>query len=124
AHLAPADGGDWKQVFDLKLMNRIHDGSSPSSLRRRPAASGGDGRVHCFEPGGSNLLFDTTPAARITLRTPAAKPRSRNTIIPQGEIPTQRSSSQRRAARTTPPATGSVESRKPRAIADGSAAGR
>src|SRR5260370_41505126 len=94
-------------------------------LHRCVAASPlrGGGRIHCFEPGGSNVLLATTPAARITLRTPAAKPRSRNTIIPQGEVPSQRSSSQPMAAPTTTPATNSVESRKPRAIADGSGAG-
>src|SRR5262249_31632821 len=123
-NLDPADVDDRKEVFDLKLMDGIHDGSSPSSLRGRRAASCGGGRIHCFDPGGSNVLLATTPAARITFRTPAAKPRSRNTIIPQGKIPTRRSSSQPMAAPTTPPATNSVESRKPRAIADGSAAGR
>jgi hypothetical protein len=85
APLLPADANDWKQVFDLKLMDGIHEGWSPSSAsprdRFRPAE-----RVHCF---GSDGLLGTTPAARITLRTPAAKPRSRNTIIPQGEIPNQ-----------------------------------
>ena len=64
------------------------------------------------------------PAARITLSTPAANPSSRNTIIPHGEIPSQRSSSQPNIAPTRTPATSSVESRKPRAIAEGSATGR
>ena len=34
-----------------------------------------------------DFLSRTTPAARITLRTPAAKPSNRNTISPHGEIP-------------------------------------
>src|SRR5262249_54818512 len=121
--LDPAHAGDWKEVFDLKLIDGVHTGLSSSSLRRRAGASRAGGPLHCFEPGGSNVLLATTPAARITLRTPAAKPRSRNTIIPQGEIPSQRSRSQPIAAPTTTPATNSVESRKPRAIADGSAGG-
>jgi hypothetical protein len=67
------------------------------------------------------VLVGTTPADRITLRTPAAKPSSKKTIIPHGEIPNQRSINQPTAAPTKTPATSSVESRKPRAIADGSA---
>ena len=59
-----------------------------------------------------------TPAARITLRTPAAKPSNRNTIIPHGEIPSHLSSSQPMPAPTRTPATSSVESRKPRASAE------
>ena len=94
--------------------------TSPSSLRPAHHASG---PVHCFELGGSNVLFGTTPAARITLRTPAAKPSNKNTIIPHGEIPSQRSISQPTAAPTRTPATSSAESLKPRAIADGSAVG-
>lgn len=70
------------------------------------------------------VLVGTTPADRITLRTPAAKPSSTKTIIPHGEIPSQRSINQPTAAPTKTPATSSVESRKPRAIADGSAVGR
>src|SRR5262245_13747715 len=93
-------------------------------FHRRLAALRGSGRVHFFEPGGSTVLLATTPAARITLRTPAAKPRSRNTLMPLGDIASQRSSSQPMDAPTTTAATNSVESRKPRAIADGAAAGR
>src|SRR2546428_13411920 len=88
--------------------------TSPSSLRPAHHASG---PVHCFELGG----FGTTPAARITLRTPATKPSNKNTIIPHAEIPSQRSISQPTAAPTRTPATSSAESRKPRAIADGAA---
>src|SRR3954468_20436798 len=61
-----------------------------------------------------------TPAARITLMTPAAKPSKRNTIIPHGEIPSHLSSAQPMNAPTRTPATSSVERRKPRARADGS----
>src|SRR5262249_10396125 len=61
-----------------------------------------------------------TPAARITLMTPAAKPSKRKTIIPHGEIPSHLSSAQPRNAPTRTPATSSVERRKPRARADGS----
>ena len=43
--------------------------------------------LHRFESGGSKVLVGTTPAARITLSTPAAKPSSKKTIIPQGEMP-------------------------------------
>jgi len=45
-------------------------------------------------------------------------------MSPHGEIPSQRSSSQPITAPTRTPATSSVDSRKPRAIADGSAVWR
>src|SRR5262249_6628413 len=54
---------------------------------------------------------------------PAANPSSRNTIIPQGEIPSARSSSQPIPAPKPTPATSSADKRKPRAIAEGSAVG-
>src|SRR6516164_3145225 len=57
--------------------------------------------------------FGATPAERITLSTPAAKPSRRNTVSPHGEIPSQRSMSQPRPAPTITPATNSLESRKP-----------
>ena len=72
----------------------------------------------------SDFLSRTTPAARITLSTPAAKPSSKNTMSPQGEMPSQRSSSQPITAPTSTPATSSVESRKPRANAEASAVER
>ena len=84
---------------------------------------GSDRRPESFHH--SRFLSRTTPAARITLRTPAAKPSSRNTISPHGEIPSQRSSSQPISAPTRTPATSSVESRKPRANPEAlAAAGR
>src|SRR4029079_4063866 len=104
---------DRKKLFDLKLVDRIHERSSPCDQ------SGKRGFLHQFELGGSNVLVGTTPAARITLRTPAAKPSSKNTIIPHGEIPSQRSISHPTAAPTRTPATSSVESREPRAISAG-----
>src|SRR5262249_20640500 len=59
-----------KEVDDLKLMGWI----------------GGHEHYSC--------LSRTTPAARITFSTPAAKPSNKKTMSPQGEIPSQRSSSQ------------------------------
>jgi hypothetical protein len=58
------------------------------------------------------------PAARTTLRTPAANPNSRNTIIPHGEVPSHRSNNQPKAAPTKTPATNSADNRSPRASAD------
>ena len=72
---------------------------------------------------GRGVPPGAAPAARITLSTPAAKPSSTNTIIPQGDIPKPRSISQPINAPTRTPATNSVDSRKPRAIADTSAVG-
>lgn len=66
------------------------------------------------------MLVPATPATRITLRTPAAKPSSRNTIIPHGEIPSHLSRSHPIPAPTRTPATSSVDNRKPRAIAEAS----
>ena len=97
--LGVADLGDRKQVDDLELWI-------------------GSMAMICES---FRFLSRTTPAARITLRTPAAKPSSKNTISPHGEIPSQRSSSQPIIAPTTTPATSSVDSRKPRAYAEASA---
>src|SRR4029078_499096 len=109
---------DRKKLFDLKLVDRIHDQPSPC------AQSGKRGFLDQFELGGPSVWAGPPPAARITLRTPAAKPSSKNTIIPHGEIPSQRSISHPTAAPTSTPAQSSVESERPRAIADGSAVGR
>ena len=76
---------------------------------------------HFFGAGGSRVFCGTTPAARIILRTPAAKPNSNNTIMPQGEVPSQRSNNQPSPAPTNIPATNSADNRKPRASADVSA---
>src|SRR5262249_22222222 len=94
--LGIADFDDRKQIDNLKLVDWIdsHDYSS------------------------FNCLSRTTPAARITFSTPAAKPSSRNTVSPHGEVPSQRSSSQPIAAPTRTPPTSSVDSRKPRPIAE------
>src|SRR4029077_6713550 len=92
-----ADLADRKQIDDLELMNWIDSHEYYSCLSR------------------------TTPAARITFNTPAAKPSNKNTMSPHGEIPNQRSSSQPITAPTSTPATSSVDNRKPRAIAEGSA---
>src|SRR5262249_4369860 len=115
-NLGAADVKNRKQILDLELMDGIHAGSNPHGHCIGLRARGG---VHRF---GSSGPLETTPAARITLSMPAAKPRSRNTISPQGEIPSKKSSTQPNAAPTRTPATSSVESRKPRAIADGSEA--
>ena len=89
------------ELGDLELMNWIgHRRSFPSSYRPEPRS------------------VSETPAARITLNTPAAKPSRRNTIIPHGEIPSHLSSAQPMNAPTRTPATSSVESRKPRASAE------
>src|SRR5215831_8038639 len=69
--------------------------------------------------GGAGATF----VARTTFTTPATKPDSRNTIMPQGEIPSTRSSAQPRPAPTSTPPTSSLESRNPRAYPDASAAG-
>src|SRR5262245_34085004 len=96
--LGIADLRNRKQLADLELVDWIdrHDYRSFNSLSR------------------------TTPAARITFSTPAAKPSNRNTMSPHGEIPSQRSSNHPIAAPTSTPATSSVDNRKPRAIAEGS----
>src|SRR5215468_520988 len=91
-----ANFDDRKQINDLELMNWIDSHELYSCLSR------------------------TTPAARITLSTPAAKPSNKKTMSPHGEIPSHRSSSQPISAPTSTPATSSVDSRKPRAIAEGS----
>ena len=56
--------------------------------------------------------------------TPAVKPRSANTNVPHGKDPSPRSISQPMPAPTRTPAISSDESRKPRASAEGSVAGR
>jgi hypothetical protein len=108
------------RIFHGREMAGAAQGDRAALSPRRGVAAPGCGALHRF---GSKGLLGTTPAARITLRTPAAKPSSRNTIIPQGAIPSKRSSTQPSAAPTTTAATSSAESRKPRAIADGSADG-
>src|SRR5262249_40889844 len=117
----PADVNDGKKVLDLELMDRIHDriGSLVVCGSRywRTRQS-----FQRFEPGGPSGLFGTKPAARITLSTPATNPNSRPTISPHGELPSHRSRNQPIIEPTTTPATSSVESRRPRAIADESAA--
>ena len=77
-----ADRADRRHVVDLELLNRIngHERNQFPCLRAGGA------------PRCARLCFATTPAARITFSTPAAKPSSRNTISPHGEIPSQRSS--------------------------------
>ena len=106
----PADLAERDELLDLELMNRIGHRRASSSVNCAIGLSLGP----CPVPL-------EIPAARITLSTPAAKPSSRNTISPHGEIPSQRSSTQPMNAPTRTPATSSVESRKPRASADGSA---
>jgi len=83
--------------------------TSPSSSPRHALSRGRD-LLHRFDPGGSKVLAGTTPAARITFSTPAAKPSSKNTIIPHGEVPSKRSISQPTAAPTKTAATSSVDS--------------
>jgi hypothetical protein len=56
---------------------------------------------------------ETSPAERITLSTPAAKPSNTNTMSPQGETPSKRSIIQPMPAPTSTPATSSLESRNP-----------
>src|ERR1700716_2091538 len=68
------------------------------------------------------VLSGDTPADLITLTTPAAKPRRKNTISPQGDVDSKRSKPQPITAPTTTPAINSEESRKPRAIAEALAA--
>ena len=122
--LGVADLADREEVDDLELVDRIHGWIKV--LRGYAAHISRRARdpIHCFEPGGSSVFGGITPATRITLRTPAANPRSRNTIMPHGEIPSHRSISQPMAAPTRTPATSSADKRKPRAIADGSAVAR
>src|SRR5205085_9803952 len=86
-----------EDLVDLELVNGIHFGSilrlqAPARHARVFFALDPARRPRYFEPGGSRLLPGTTPATRITLRTPAAKPSSRNTIMPHGDMPTARSS--------------------------------
>src|SRR3569623_1621009 len=81
------------------------------------------GRLHLNRSGDATHyrrsagLF-ATPAARITLITPAVKPSRKNTISPQGDVDSKRSKPQPMAAPTSTPAINSDERRKPRAIAD------
>ncbi len=76
--IGAADMCDREQFDDAELMNWI----------------GGHGLIRALFRSNRSVCSRTTPAARITLRTPAAKPSNRNTISPHGEIPSQRSSSQ------------------------------
>ena len=109
---------DREELLDLELVDRIHSRDRSFVFpARQPSARDLLLRTrHCSNPAGPSVTCRTTPAARITLRTPAAKPSSRNTIIPHGEMPSQRSSSQPMPAPTRTPATSSVD--KPKAAGD------
>ena len=122
--LVPADVAERDDLVDFELMDRIGHGRSVSFGALTPRAAPRRSNPSDARSSSPERPPDTTPAARITLSTPAAKPSKRNTIIPHGEIPSHRSSSQPMNAPTSTPATSSVESRKPRASADGSVAGR
>src|SRR5262249_19474277 len=101
-----------EQLGDLELMDRIggHVRSVSSAPRRQRRYLWS--RRSAVE---SEAPPDATPAERITLSTPAVKPRSANTNIPHGKEPSQRSISQPSPAPTRMPATSSEESWKPRA---------
>ena len=119
--LGAADVEDREEFLDLELMNGIHDRIDPQLAARRAVRAA---VLIASNPADPACWSRTTPATRITLRTPAAKPSSRNTIIPHGEIPSHLSRSQPMPAPTRTPATSSVDNRKPRAIAEASAVDR
>src|SRR5262249_56443830 len=101
-----ADSAEREEVVDVELMDGIHKWIGPAFSLRPP----GGGR---YLPDGSSVFGRTTPAARITLRTPAVKPSSKKTIIPNGDDPSQRSRSQPIPAPTRTPAMSSADNLNP-----------
>src|ERR1700738_1483566 len=139
-----ADVADREDLFDIELVDRINhprgiswsagDAGALKSMvpplnghscpePRLPLAPPPPGRSKINGPPPQRaFLSGATPADRITLITPAAKPSRKNTIRPHGDVDSKRSKPQPMIAPTTTPATSSEESRKPRAIAEALAA--
>src|ERR671910_3153842 len=82
---------------------------APSS--RRPARG--------YDRYGFDPVLPVAPAARTTLKVPAAKPSRRKTIKPPGDVPSRRSNSQPRPPPAMTPATNSEDMRNARPIAEG-----
>src|SRR5207253_9355143 len=99
-----ADMADGENLGDLKLMDGIERGhclavrSLGLSAAWKLCWRGGGRTQHHFKRSD---CFAMTPAARITLITPATKPTSTNTMRPHGLVGKTRSHAQPRTAPTT-----------------------
>src|SRR5262247_3193824 len=112
----------WPSVKYLTISNWWIGSSMPGSIPACPALPALAARHFPSPPSSGPGL--TTPAERMTLSTPAANPSSRKTIMPHGDVPSQRSISQPRMKPIATPPTSSADNRMPRANPDMSAVDR
>ena len=103
--LLMADMAERHERLQLELMDRVDRLVQPLNPRRGATSP----RRRIPLPGGGPP--PNIPAPRITFMRPAAKPSISRMIIPHGEVPSIRSTTQPSSAPATMPAMNSVDSR-------------